>query len=148
MSWSITAAPFKVSLSGSDPALQCSSANTPVLKFSGTPPKGTKSYAIIFWDQMPSSLSGRWLVFDLPRGTTSLAAVSAGNLKLAGGQAATNEAKRAGYSAICSKGHHDIYIDYYALNVASLNLPAGTPLQTLHSAIKRHKLQEAKAHLT
>ena len=54
---------------------------------------------------------------------------------------------KAGYTASSPNGRHDIYIDYYAMNVTSLNLPAGTPLQTVHSAIKRHKLQEAKAHL-
>ncbi|GAA4018798.1 hypothetical protein GCM10022631_34890 [Deinococcus rubellus] len=142
-----SATSFQVALSASDTALKCGSATTPVLKFSGTPPSGTKSYAIIFWDQRPSSLSGRWLVFDLPLGTTQLKAASANALSVAGGKAATNEANQAGYTAICSKGRHDVYIDYYALNVASLNIPAGAPLQTLHSAIKRHKLQEAKAHL-
>lgn len=142
-----SSAPFAVALSASDTALKCGAATTPVLKFSGTPPSGTKSYAVIFWDQRPSSLSGRWLVFDLPLGTTALTPFPAGNLSALGGKAATNEANQAGYTAVCSKGRHDIYIDYYALDVASLNLPAGAPLQTLHSAIKRHKLQEAKAHL-
>jgi len=143
-----SASSFAVSLAPKDPALQCGAATTPVLNFSGTPPRGTKSYAIIFWDQLPNALSGRWLAFDLPLGTTELASISASNLSVAGGKAATNEAGKAGYSPICKLGRHDIYIDYYAINVTSLNLPTGTPLQTVHSAIKRHKLQEAKAHLT
>ena len=141
------AAPFQVSLSSSDPALRCSAASTPVLSFSGTPPAGTKSYAIIFWDQRPSSLSGRWLVFDLPLGTARLSPAKAGALSVSGGKAATNETGKAGYTAICTGGRHDIYIDYYALDVTSLKLPAAAPLQTVHAAIKRHKLLEAKAHL-
>ena len=138
---------MQVSLAASDPALQCGAAQTPVMQFSGTPPKGTKSYAIIFWDQMPNALSGRWLVFNIPLGTKQLGPVAAAATTVAGGRAATNEAGKQGYSPICKVGSHDIYIDYYALDVASLNLPAGAPLQTLHSAIKRHKLLEAKAHL-
>ncbi|AZI42741.1 hypothetical protein EHF33_08245 [Deinococcus psychrotolerans] len=140
-------APFAVAFSAGDTALKCGAATTPVLTFSGTPPSGTKSYAVIFWDQRSSALSGRWLIFDLPLGTTQLKAASARSLSVAGGKAATNEANQAGYTAVCAKGRHDLYIDYYALDVASLHLPAGAPLQTLHSAIKRHKLQEAKAHL-
>ncbi|GAA4012302.1 hypothetical protein GCM10022631_25170 [Deinococcus rubellus] len=142
------AAPLSVALSSTDPALKCGAKTTPTLTFSGTPPSGTKRYAAIFWDQMPRALSGRWLVFDLPLSTKSLTPMPAAQLNVAGGKAATNEAGQAGYSAICSRGQHDIYIDFYAIDTASLNLPAGAPLQQVHAAIKRHKLLETKAHLS
>ena len=145
---SALATPFKVELSAADPALTCGSTSTPTLSFSGTQPKGTKGLALIFWDQQPGALSGRWLVYDLPVSTTKLASGTASSLSIGGGKAAKNEAGQPGYTAICAKGPHDIYIDFYALDVASLKLPAGTPLQTLHAAIKRHKLLEAKAHRT
>lgn len=141
------AAPLHVALSSTDAALKCGAKTTPTLTFSGTPPSGTKSYAAIFWDQMPRALSGRWLVFDLPLTTKSTLPMPAAQLSVAGGKAATNEAGQPGYTAICSRGPHDIYIDFYAIDTASLNLPAGAPLQTVHAAIKRHKLLETKAHL-
>ena len=110
------ASPFSVALSGKDPALQCGSKVTPTLNFSGTPPKGTRSYAVIFWDQMPNALSGRWLVFNIPLGTTKITPVAADSKKVMSGNAATNEAGQQGYSPICKLGRHDIYIDYYALD--------------------------------
>jgi len=141
------AAPLRVVLSDRDAALKCGASTTPTLTFSGTPPHGTKSYAVIFWDQRPSTLSGRWLVFDLPLTTPYLAPGTASRLDVAGGKAATNETGQPGYTAICGQGQHDIYIDFYAMDTASLKLPAGAPLQRVHAAIKRHKLLETKAHL-
>lgn len=141
------AAPLSVTLSPRDPALPCGAAVTPSLTLSGTPPAGTRSLALIFWDQQPRTLSGRWLVYDLPLTARALGAVKAPSLAVAGGKAATNEAGQPGYTAICAKGRHDLYIDFYAIDVPSLKVPAGTPLQTLHALIRRHKLFEAKAHL-
>ncbi|THF87297.1 hypothetical protein E7T09_09155 [Deinococcus sp. KSM4-11] len=142
------AAPLSVALAATDQALPCGAALTPALTLSGTPPTGTQSVALIFWDQQPRALSGRWLVYDLPLGARTLRATPATSLTPSGGKAATNEAGKPGYTAICSKGKHDIYVDFYAIDVPSLNVPAGTPLQRLHALIKRHKLLEAKAHLS
>ena len=136
-----------VSLSPKDPALACGAALTPALTF-GAPPKNTKSLALILWDQAPDKLTGRWSVFDLPPSTGQLAAVKAPAQHVAGGRAATNETGRPGYSAICARGRHDVYVDLYALDVPSLDLPAGAPLQRVHALIRRHKIVEAKAHLT
>ena len=141
------AAPFRVALAAQDPALMCRSRTTPALTF-GTPPAGTRALAVIFWDQQPGRLTGRWTVYDLPLGTAHLTSARAGSLTLAGGKAGTNEAGQAGYTAPCAPGVHELYVDFYALNVASLGLPAGAPLQRVHAAIKAHKLLEAKAHLT
>lgn len=141
------AAPLSVSLAAHDPALQCGTTVTPALTLAGTPPAGTRSYALIFWDQQPRALSGRWLVYDLPPGARTLNSTAATSLTPDHGKAATNEAGQPGYTAVCARGRHDLYVDVYALDVASLNVPAGTPLQTLHALIKRHRLLETKAHL-
>ncbi|WP_309570611.1 hypothetical protein [Deinococcus sp.] len=142
------AAPLSVTLDRRDPALPCGATVTPTLTLSGMPPKGTQSFALIFWDQQPRALSGRWLVYDLPLPAHALKATAAVSLTPAGGKAATNEAGQPGYTAICAKGRHDLYIDFYAIDVPSLNIPPGTPLQRLHALIKRHKLLETKAHLS
>ena len=147
LSSSAFAGGFNVKLAANDAALACSSKTTPALSF-GTPPAGTKALAFIMWDQQPGKLTGRWTVYDLPLGTKSLNSLPAGSSRVLGAPVAVNEAGQLGYTAPCAAGRHDIYIDFYALNVSSLKLPAGAPLQTVHSAIKAHKILEAKAHVT
>ncbi|GHF42405.1 phosphatidylethanolamine-binding protein (PEBP) family uncharacterized protein [Deinococcus metalli] len=141
------ASPLQVALGAHDPALPCGATTTPALTVTGTPPAGTKSLALIVWDQQPHALSGRWLVYDLPPTTRTLTSVPAATLAVAGGYAATNEAGRPGYSPVCLRGAHDIYVDLYAIDVHSLNIAAGSSLQRVHALIKRHRLFEAKAHL-
>lgn len=142
------AAPLSVKLSASDPALICGAKTTPTLTWSGDLPKGTRSLAALLWDQAPGKLTGRWLVYDLPPSTTKLSPTAANSQQLAGGKVAKNDAGQPGYTAVCAKGQHDLYLDFYALDVTSLNLPAETPLRTVHTSIHKHKLLEAKAHLT
>lgn len=141
------AAPLSVALAASDPALRCGAAVTPTLRLTGTLPRGTRSLALIVWDEQPTALSGRWTVFDLPLGTTTLAAQPLRTASIAGGKVATNEAGHLGFSPPCGKGRHDLYVDLYALDVPSLNLAVGALLQTVHVVIKRHKLLEAKVHV-
>lgn len=142
------AAPLSVKLSASDTALKCGATTTPAVAWQGDFPKGTKSLAALLWDQAPGKLTGRWLVFDLPVNAGKLAPMPSASLSVAGGKVAKNDAGQNGYTPVCAKGKHDLYLDFYALDVPSLNLPAGTPLRTVHTAIHKHKLIEAKAHLT
>ena len=144
---SVLASGFEVALSAKDPALKCASALTPALTF-GQPPAGTKALALIMWDQQPGKLTGRWTVYDLPLGTRALKSGPAGSSRVLGAPVAINEAGQLGYTAPCSAGRHDIYIDFYALDAKSLKLPAGAALQTVHAAIKAHKILEAKSHVT
>lgn len=137
---------FKVTLAQTDPSLKCGARQTPKLSL-GPPPAGTKSLAIIFWDRQGSHLSGRWTVYDLPLSTRNLSPTAASSAQVAGARVAINEAGKLGYTAPCGPGRHDVYIDFYALDTASLNLPTGAPLQRVHAAIKRHKRLEAKAHV-
>ncbi|WP_456831078.1 hypothetical protein [Deinococcus sp. UYEF24] len=108
---SAVAAPFRVTLAPDDAALICSSKTTPALTF-GDPPAGTKALALIFWDQQPGKLTGRWTVYDLPLGTKALKPLPAGSGRVIGAPVAVNEAGHLGYTAPCSTGRHDIYIDF------------------------------------
>lgn len=141
------AAPLTVNFTASDSALACGAKTTPAVAWSGDLPRGTRSLAALLWDQAPGKLTGRWLVYDLPVNTAKLAPTASTSLNVAGGLVAKNDAGQLGYTAVCAKGNHDLYLDFYALDVASLSLSAGTALRTVHAAIHKHKLVEAKAHL-
>ena len=136
-------APFSVTSPGGPGAFACRQASPP-LTF-GTPPRGTRGLALIVWDQTPARLLGRWVVYDL---APNVRAVPAKLAPGALGKQGVNEAGQPGYGAPCgARGRHDVYVDLYALDTASLNLPDGAPLQTVHRAIKRHKLREVKLHV-
>jgi hypothetical protein len=113
----------------------------------GTPPAGTKSFAILGWDDSMKGLRNQWAAFDLPVTTTTLpegVPNGATALKFKQGK---NSSGAMGWSAICpAKGErgHEYYIDFYALNVATLGLPPGADWTAVHAAIKRHKIVEAK----
>jgi len=119
---------------------------SPPLSFAH-PPAGTKSFAILGWDDdAPGGLASQWVLYDLPPTTTSLPAnVPVGAMR-ANFKQGKNTYGKLGYSAPCAKTGktHHIYFDLYALNVASLGLPAGASLNAVHAAIKRHRIQEAK----
>ena len=114
----------------------------------GMPPTGTKSFAILGWDDdAPTGLANQWAAYDIPLTMTGLPeGVPLGATAL-GFKQGSNSYGKLGWSAICpakgAKGHH-YYIDFYAINTATLGLPAGADWTTVHSAIKRTKLLEAK----
>lgn len=121
--------------------------NSPALEF-GTPPKGTKSFAILGWDDdAPSGLASQWVVYDIPISTKSLPEAVPVGSSVNGFKQGKNSFGKLGWSAPCpskgAKAHH-YYIDFYAINATSLGLPAGSSLNAVHSAIKKHKLLEAK----
>ena len=113
----------------------------------GTPPKGTKSYAILGWDDSPKGLRNQWAAFDLAPTTTALPeGVPIGATVLAFKQG-LNSSGKLGWSPVCPpKGErgHEYYIDFYALDVPTLGLQPGAIWTAVHAAIKRHKILEAK----
>ncbi len=129
-------------------SITCDGAgNSPALEF-GTPPKGTKSFAILGWDDdAPSGLASQWVVYDIPIGTKSLPEGIGVGSSVNGFKQGKNSFGKLGWSAPCpskgAKAHH-YYIDFYAINATSLGLPAGSSLNAVHGAIKKHKLLEAK----
>ncbi len=129
-------------------SITCDGAgNSPALEF-GTPPKGTKSFAILGWDDdAPTGLASQWVVYDIPITTKSLPEGIAVGSSVNGFKQGKNSFGKLGWSAPCpakgAKAHH-YYIDFYAINATSLGLPTSSSLNAVHSAIKKHKLLEAK----
>ncbi len=140
------AAPYQVSFSSADPALKCGSSVTPTVTFSGLP-SGTQSVALIFWDRSANGLKGRWALRDLPATATTLKSVSSKMGTVGGGTVSLNQVGEMGFTAPCSKGRHDLYIDLYALNTAKLEVKGDIALRPLYNTIHKFKIQEAKAHV-
>ena len=114
----------------------------------GTPPAGTQSFAILGWDDdAPNGLANQWAAYDIPLTTKGLPEGVPLGANVMGFKQGSNSYGKLGWSAICpakgAKGHH-YYIDFYAIKTATLGLPAGANWNTVHSAIKRTKLLEAK----
>jgi Raf kinase inhibitor-like YbhB/YbcL family protein len=129
-------------------SITCDGAgHSPALKF-GTPPKGTKSLAILGWDDdAPTGLASQWVVYDIPTSIKSLPEGIVLGSSVENFKQGKNSFGILGWSAPCpakgTKPHH-YYIDFYAINTTNLGLPAGSSLNAVHSAIKKHKLLEAK----
>jgi Raf kinase inhibitor-like YbhB/YbcL family protein len=122
------------------------SVNPPLIF--GTPPSGTKSFAILGWDDdAPGGLASTWVVYDIPATASALPeAVPEGATPMNFKQG-LNTAGKLGYSGPCPSAGakpHRVYFDLYAINLPSLGLPAGASLVQVHNAIKQHKLLEAK----
>lgn len=140
------APPFSVTLQQNDPALRCGANLSPALTL-GAPPAGTRSLAVVFWDQQPTKLTGRWLIYNLPVSTRALPAQAATSTALAGGTVGPNSLGKVGFQPPCDKGRRDLYVDYYALSTDRLPVPQGASFRQIHTLIHRYMLQEAKAHL-
>ncbi len=110
------------------------------------PPKATKSFAILGWDDNTNAAPlSTWEVYDIPSDTKKIAAGIGNNLP--NFKQGLNSFGHMGFSAPCpiKDGKlREYYIDFYALNVVSLGLPAGAPAAAVHAAIKQHKIAEAK----
>ena len=108
-----------------------SKVTSPPLTWAGAP-ADTKSIAIVVDDaSAPISPSIYWLVFDISPDTTS---IPEGSLP-SDARVALNSAGTATYEAPCpSGGQHSYRFTVYALN-KTLNLPAGTALDTAWQAI-------------
>lgn len=121
--------------------------SSPQLAFKN-PPKGTKSLAILGWDDdAPGGLASIWVAYDLAPDTVGLPEGVPLGASVLGFKQGRNTSGKLGFSAPCpargDRAHH-YYWDIYALNVSSLGLPAGASLNAVHSAIKKHKLLEVK----
>jgi Raf kinase inhibitor-like YbhB/YbcL family protein len=108
-----------------------SKVTTPPLTWSGSP-SAVKSFAIVVDDSSaPITPYVYWLVFDISSATSS---IPQGQLP-PGALQAQNSAGRAEYNPPCPSGHsHSYRFTVYALN-KMLDLPAGTSLKTVWSAI-------------
>jgi Raf kinase inhibitor-like YbhB/YbcL family protein len=92
----------------------------------------------------PAGVWNHWLLYDLSPSVKSLAqGYKPGKLGLSG----TNDFGKLGYGGPCPpKGHgpHRYFFRLYALDVASLGLPAGARRVDIDKAIKGHTLAESQ----
>jgi len=117
---------------------------SPSLEWGGEP-AATRSLALIVDDpDAPAGTWNHWLLYDLPPSVRSLAqGYKAGKP----GQSGTNDFGRIGYGGPCPpKGHgpHRYFFKLYALDVATLGLPAGARRAQIDKAVKGHILAEAQ----
>lgn len=111
----------------------------PPLTFSSVPPEA-KTLALIMHD--PDAPSGdfiHWAWWDLPASTLDVVDNTTTNATLG-----VNDFNKTGYGppAPPSGTHHYIF-DLYALDIP-LNLPAGSPAQTVLAAIDGHVIATAR----
>ncbi|HEY6809058.1 MAG TPA: YbhB/YbcL family Raf kinase inhibitor-like protein [Gemmatimonadales bacterium] len=132
----------------------CTGQNvSPALAWSGAP-AGTKSFAVTMYDPDAPTGSGwwHWVVYNIPASATSLAA-GAGDgsrhLLPVGAVQGNTDFGSAGYGGPCpppgDKPHHYI-ITVYALNVATIDVPAAATAAYVGFNLHAHTL--AKAELT
>jgi len=153
LGWSLAAPGFNLSSPAFAPGQAIPAQYTcagqgqsPPLRFANAP-AGTKSFAILGWDDdAKGGLASQWVLYDLPSSTAGLAANIAAGAVGTNFKQGRNTYGKLGYSGPCAKDgkKHHIYFDLYALNVQNLGLPAGASLSQVHTAIKQHRLQEAK----
>jgi Raf kinase inhibitor-like YbhB/YbcL family protein len=108
---------------------------SPPLQWSGTTTQTAKSFAIVVDDsQAPITPYVYWIVFDISPTT-----VAVGQSRLpTGARQGLNSANKASYDPPCPVGApHQYRFTVYALN-SVINLPNGTGLRTVWSAIARH----------
>ena len=123
----------------------CESADiSPSLEWVGEPTT-TRGLALIVDDpDAPAGTWNHWLLYDLPPSVRSLAqGYKPGKPGLSG----TDDFGRLGYGGPCPpKGHgpHRYFFKLYALDIATLGLPAGARRPQIDAAIRGHILAEAR----
>jgi Raf kinase inhibitor-like YbhB/YbcL family protein len=127
----ITSEAISVNILPSDFTCHSAEPQTPPLAWFGAP-AGTQSYALVVDDSSaPITPYVYWIVFDISPGTTD---IQQGRLPPQARQA-QNSAGFAGYDPPCPQGHsHSYRFTIYALS-KTLDLPAGTSLESAWMAI-------------
>jgi Raf kinase inhibitor-like YbhB/YbcL family protein len=117
---------------------------SPFLEWDGEPATTRCLVLIVDDPDAPAGTWNHWLLYDLPPSVRSLAqGYKPGKL----GQSGTNDFGRLGYGGPCPpKGHgpHRYFFRLYALDVASLGLPAGARRAQIDKALRGHILGEAQ----
>ena len=129
----------------------CSGRNvSPALSWSNAP-AGTKSFALLVHDPDAPTGSGwwHWVVYDIPAGTTSLAANagdSTKNLMPGGAVQGRTDFGTPGYGGPCpppGKPHH-YHFRLYALKVPKLDVPADATAAFIGFNVKANSLGETE----
>lgn len=118
----------------------CSAENiSPPLEWNGAP-AGTKSFALLMQDpDAPGGTFIHWVAYDIPAAQTGIS--EGANTAGVGGK---NSADRTAYMGPCPpSGEHRYIFAVYALDTASLNLPAGATQEQVTAAVRGHILGQA-----
>jgi Raf kinase inhibitor-like YbhB/YbcL family protein len=121
---------------------------SPPLAWTGAP-AGTRSFAFLCDDpDAPSGTFHHWAVFDIPADRSALPEGLPASGALANGmRQAVNDFGEPGYGGPCPpKGHgvHHYHFRLVALDVASLDLPAGADCPAVAAALGPHILAIAE----
>lgn len=114
---------------------------SPELRWSESP-ANTRSFALIMDDpDAPGGTFTHWVLFDLPAAARQL---SAGDNAI--GVAGQNGFGSSGYRGPCPPpgGAHRYFFKLYALDVATLNLPAGAARSDVEQALRDHIVGRAQ----
>jgi hypothetical protein len=122
----------------------CDGANrSPQLNWIGAPATA-KSFVLIVDDpDAPNGTFTHWVLFDIP---ATLKQLNEGASTI--GVNGTNSFGQSKYQGPCppiGHGPHHYYFTLYALDVATLNLKAGTPRRQVEAAIESHNV--GRTHL-
>lgn len=113
-------------------------------------PEGTRSYALTVFDPDAPTGTGwwHWIVVDIPASITSLP--TGGELP-PGARAMRNDYGKVGWGGPCppadDKPHHYEFT-LFALDVPTLNLPAGATAAMARFMIHKHAIGKAQVTLT
>ncbi|HEY5541284.1 MAG TPA: YbhB/YbcL family Raf kinase inhibitor-like protein [Coriobacteriia bacterium] len=111
----------------------------------GVAPQGTRSFALTLVDTEPSARDWvHWMIVDIPPGTTGISEGASGTTAMpTGAVELRNTFGIIGYGGPqppAGSGAHPYVATAYALDVASLRLPAGASLLQLRQAVAGHVL--------
>lgn len=111
------------------------------------PPAGTKSFALIVYDQSTSSSFTHWQIYNLPADARSLPRGLPAEEQLPDGARQTlNNFNKPGYGGPCpprGNAAHQYVFQLYALDT-KLDLPSSASQQQLRDAMKGHILSEGR----
>lgn len=127
-------------------------SESPMLEWKN-PPKGTKSYALTFFDKSAPTESGFWhyIVYDIPADVTK---INAGDLKAAklppGAKEGNTDLGKPGYFGPCPPvgRKHTYTYTIYALKTDKLDVPANATSALISFYIWQNTLGKASTEIT
>jgi Raf kinase inhibitor-like YbhB/YbcL family protein len=114
---------------------------SPAIRWQGAPDEAQGLVLIVDDPDAPVGTWNHWLLYDIPATTQALAEDGSA------GQSGTNDFGRTGYGGPCPpRGHgpHRYFFKIFALDTASLDLPAGASRADLDQAMRGKILAEAQ----
>jgi Raf kinase inhibitor-like YbhB/YbcL family protein len=108
------------------------------------PPENTSSFVLVVDDpDAPSGTFTHWVLFDIPAETRTLPDEVSSDIGVKG----RNDFQQVGYGGPCpppSHGQHRYYFKLFALDIESLQLPAGASRDEVEAVMQKHVLGQAE----